>query len=64
MTKTRGTGLLMLWTDEFERPDVPQSAQWNKVRDSNPWTRRIRPSMRLDEGSPAVFRRIYPEEAP
>ena len=49
---------------EFERPDVPQSAAWNKVRDSNPWTRRIRPHMRLDEGSPAVFRRIYPEEAP
>jgi len=49
---------------EFERPDVPQSAAWNKVRDGNPWTRRIRPHLRLDEGSPAVFRRIYPEEAP
>jgi hypothetical protein len=45
---------------EFERADVPESAEWNRVRDSNPWTRRIRPVMRLDEGSPAVFKRIFP----
>jgi antibiotic biosynthesis monooxygenase (ABM) superfamily enzyme len=107
MPKTRGTGLLMLWTDvdpehevefnrwyntvnvpdyltvpgvirarrfvvvegqpkyltvyEFERPDVPKSEAWNSVRDRNPWTHRIRPVMRLDAGSPAVFKRIYPD---
>jgi hypothetical protein len=45
---------------EFENPKVPESDAWNKVRDTNPWTHRIRPYMRLDEGSPAVFERIYP----
>jgi hypothetical protein len=46
---------------EFENPKVPESEAWNKVRDRNPWTHRIRPHMRLDEGSPAVFERIYPK---
>ena len=46
---------------EFERPDVPKSEAWNRVRDQNPWTHRIRPFMRLDAGSPAVFKRIYPD---
>jgi hypothetical protein len=45
---------------EFERPDVPDSEAWNTVRDTNPWTRRIRPHMRLDPGSPGVYRRIWP----
>jgi hypothetical protein len=56
MAKMRGTGLLMLWTDV----DPQHEADFN----SKPWTRRIRPHMRLDEGSPAVLRRIHPEEAP
>jgi len=101
MAKTRGTGLLMLWTDvdaqyeaefnrcvpdyltvpgvmrarrfmavegqpkyltvyEFERPDVPDSEAWNRVRDANPWTRRVRHHMRLDAGSPVVYKRINP----
>jgi hypothetical protein len=46
---------------EFERADVPKSEAWNRVRDLNPWTHRIRPFMRLDAGSPAVFKRIYPD---
>jgi len=46
---------------EFERPDVPKSEAWNAVRDRNPWTHRIRPFMKLDAGSPAVFKRIYPD---
>jgi hypothetical protein len=46
---------------DFERPDVPDSEAWNRVRDSNPWTRRVRPALLLDAGSPAVFRRIYPK---
>jgi hypothetical protein len=46
---------------DFARPDVPESEAWNRVRDSNPWTRRVRPAMRLDPGSPAVFKRIYPK---
>jgi hypothetical protein len=45
---------------EFERPDVPESEPWNRVRDANPWTRRVRHHMRLDAGSPAVFKRINP----
>ena len=46
---------------EFERADVPRSEAWNRVRDLNPWTHRIRPFMKLDAGSPAVFKRIFPD---
>ena len=46
---------------EFERPDVPESEAWQRARTSNPWSARIRPCMQLDEGSPGVYRRIYPE---
>ena len=46
---------------DFERPDVSEGDAWNRVRDSNPWTQRVRPAMRLDPGSPAVFKRIYPK---
>ena len=49
---------------EFERPDVPKSEAWNQVRDKNPWTHRIRPFMKLDAGSPAVFKGIYPDPFP
>jgi hypothetical protein len=45
---------------EFEHPRVSESEAWNRVRDSNPWTFRIRPNMRLDAGSPGVYERIYP----
>ena len=45
---------------EFEHPKVPESDAWKTVRESNPWTHRIRPNMRLDEGSPGVYERIYP----
>jgi hypothetical protein len=45
---------------EFEEPGVPDSDAWRQARDSNPWTRRIRPHMRLDPGSPGVYRRIHP----
>ena len=45
---------------DFARADVPQSEPWNRVRDLNPWTHRIRPQLKLDAGSPAVFRRIWP----
>lgn len=34
--------------------------EWMAARDSNPWSRRVRAGMRLDEGSPAVFERIFP----
>jgi hypothetical protein len=46
---------------DFERADVSESAPWKTVRDSNPWTHRVRPFLRLDPGSPAVFKRIYPK---
>ncbi|MGH7265802.1 MAG: hypothetical protein ACREMB_13275 [Candidatus Rokuibacteriota bacterium] len=45
---------------ELERLDVPESDAWKTARESNPWSARIRPFMRLDPGSPGVFRRIYP----
>jgi len=39
---------------------VPDSEAWNRVRDANPWTRRVRHHMRLDAGSPVVYKRINP----
>lgn len=51
MAKTRGTGLLMVWTDidpEFE-------AEFNR------WTRRVHPRLRHDEGSPGVYQRVFPK---
>jgi hypothetical protein len=45
---------------DFPRADVPQSEAWNRARDLNPWTHRVRPQLKLDAGSPAVFRRIWP----
>jgi hypothetical protein len=45
---------------DFARADVPQSEAWHRVRDLNPWTHRVRPQLKLDAGSPAVFRRIWP----
>jgi hypothetical protein len=50
MAKTRGTGPLMRWTV--------------RVRDPNPWTRRLRHHMRLDAGPPVVYRRINPPVPP
>jgi len=49
---------------EFERPDVPDSEAWNRVRDANPWTRRVRHHMRLDAGSPVVYKRVNPVLGP
>ncbi|WP_428484435.1 hypothetical protein [Rhodopila sp.] len=45
---------------EFENAGVPDSAAWDAARGSNPWSRRVRAGMRLDDGSPAVFERIFP----
>jgi hypothetical protein len=52
-----------LTVHEVERPDVPDSEAWNRVRHENPWTRRVRHHMRLDAGSPVVYKRINPELA-
>jgi hypothetical protein len=46
---------------EFEHAGVPETEAWHRARDSSPWTVRIRPHMRLDAGSPGVYRRLYPE---
>lgn len=45
---------------EFENPQVPETPEWDRARNGNPWNLRVRPHLRLDEGSPAVFRRIFP----
>ena len=47
---------------EFENPNVPDSPEWAAARAKNPWTQRVRPHLRLDEGSPAVFERILPKQ--
>jgi hypothetical protein len=46
---------------EFENPGVPDTKEWSAARESNPWSKRVRAAMRLDEGSPAVFERIFPK---
>jgi hypothetical protein len=46
---------------EFEHAGVSESEPWDKARDGNPWSFRIRPFMRHDQGSPGVYRRIYPK---
>ena len=46
---------------EFENAGVPDTPEWARARTGNPWSARMRPHVRLDEGSPAVFRRIHPQ---
>ena len=46
---------------EFENAHVSESEAWDKARDSNPWSNRIRPYMRHDVGSPGVYRRAFPK---
>ena len=45
---------------DFANPNVPDTQEWDAARSSNPWTKRVRPHLRLDQGSPAVFERIWP----
>jgi len=45
---------------EFENAGVPDTPEWAEARVGNPWNLRMRPHVRLDEGSPAVFERIWP----
>jgi len=46
---------------EFDNPNVPDTDAWKALRESNPWSKRVRAGMRLDAGSPAVFERIFPK---
>jgi hypothetical protein len=46
---------------EFEHARVSESEPWTRARASNPWTRRVQPQLRHDEGSPGVYQRIYPK---
>ena len=46
---------------EFEHARVSESEAWTRARTSNPWTRRVQPQLRHDEGSPGVYQRIYPK---
>ena len=45
---------------EFEHAKVSESEAWLAHRFGDPWTRRVRRVRQLDEGSPGVYRRIYP----
>ncbi len=46
---------------EFANPTVSETPEWDRARDSNPWSNRIRAFMRHDVGSPGVYRRIWPK---
>ena len=46
---------------EFANAGVPASPEWAAAREGNPWSRRMRPHVQLDEGSPSVLQRIYPK---
>ena len=46
---------------QFANATVSESPEWDKVRDSNPWSNRVRPAMRHDVGSPGVYRRVFPK---
>ena len=46
---------------EFEHARVSESDAWTRARASNPWTRRVQPNLRHDEGSPGIYQRIYPK---
>jgi hypothetical protein len=46
---------------EFEHARVSETEAWSRARLSNPWTRRVQPNLRHDEGSPGVYQRIYPK---
>jgi hypothetical protein len=45
---------------ELEHERVPESEAWQQHRMGDAWTRRIRPFLQLDEGSPGIYRRISP----
>jgi len=45
---------------ELEHDRVPEHEAWQRNRMGDPWTQRVRPHLQLDEGSPAIYRRIYP----
>ncbi len=46
---------------EFEHAGVSESPTWAQARDANPWSRRVRAAMRHDQGSPGIYRRVYPK---
>jgi antibiotic biosynthesis monooxygenase (ABM) superfamily enzyme len=46
---------------EFEHARVSETEAWSRARVSNPWTRRVQPNLRHDDGSPGVYQRIYPK---
>jgi hypothetical protein len=44
---------------EFENAKVSESETWSRARAGNPWTRRVQPQLRHDEGSPGIYQLIY-----
>lgn len=44
---------------EFENEKVPQTPEWEKARDANPWSMRIRPKMQHTPGSPGVYKKTF-----
>jgi hypothetical protein len=45
---------------EFEHDRVPDSDPWRAHQFGHPWTRRVRRHLLFEDGSPGVYRRIYP----
>ena len=51
-------------TGPFTNSSTPMSRRAKRgagARLRNPWTRRVQPNLRHDDGSPGVYRRIYPK---
>lgn len=46
---------------ELAHERVPESEAWQQNRMGSPWTKRVRPFLQLDEGSPGIYQRIYPK---
>jgi hypothetical protein len=46
---------------ELEDERVPESGPWQANRLGSPWSKRVRPLLQLDEGSPGLYRRINPK---
>jgi hypothetical protein len=46
---------------ELEHERVPESDPWQQNRMGSPWTKRVRPFLQLDEGSPGIYKRVYPQ---
>jgi hypothetical protein len=50
-----------LTVHDLADPGVPDSEPWLRARSANPWTARVFPHLRFDDGCPATYQRIFPK---